>query len=88
MKLENKGKIIKKFATSKDDTGSSQVQVAVLSTEIKELTNHLKEHKKDHSTRRGLIAKVNKRKKLLDYLKREDSAACEKLISDLKIRYQ
>jgi len=86
MKLE-KSKIIEKFAVSENDTGSSQVQIAVLSAEIKSLTSHLKEHKKDHSTRRGLIAKVNRRKKLLDYLKREDSAACEKLVSDLKIRY-
>ena len=88
MKFEAKGKIMNEFATSKDDTGSSQVQVAILSAGIKELTEHLKEHKKDNSCRRGLIAKVNKRKKLLDYLKREDSAACEKLISDLKIRHQ
>ncbi len=88
MKSETKSKIMKKFATSKNDTGSSQVQVAVLSTDIKDLTDHLKVHKKDNSTRRGLIAKVNKRKKLLDYLKSEDAGACEKLVSDLKIRYQ
>ncbi|HBM16543.1 MAG TPA: 30S ribosomal protein S15 [Lentisphaeria bacterium] len=88
MKSDAKKQTVDKFALSKNDTGSAPVQVASLSTEIKSLTEHLKEHKKDHSSRRGLIAKVNKRRKLLNYFKREKPEECEKLIQDLKIRHQ
>jgi len=88
MKSDAKKKAMKKFAKSKNDTGSVPVQVASLSTEIKSLTEHLKEHKKDHSSRRGLIAKVNKRRKLLDYYKKEKPEDCDKLVQDLKIRHQ
>ncbi|MEI6056807.1 MAG: 30S ribosomal protein S15 [Lentisphaerota bacterium] len=88
MKSESKSTSIKKFATSKNDTGSTPVQVASLSADIKYLTEHLKVHKKDNSTTRGLIAKVNKRRKLLNYYKGQDPEACGKLIESLKIRHQ
>ena len=65
---QQKQRIIKKFQTKDGDTGSPQVQIAILSEEIKELQKHLKTHKKDHSARRGLIRKVNQRRKLLNYL--------------------
>ena len=84
----NKAEIVKQYGSNENDTGISSVQVAILSAEIKALTEHLKGHKKDNSTRRGLIAKVNKRRKLLDYLKLEDPGACEKIVSELNIRYQ
>jgi small subunit ribosomal protein S15 len=64
--------VIEKFRTHKSDTGSPQVQIAILTLEIEELTKHMRTHKKDHSSRRGLIKKVNERRKLLKYLERED----------------
>ncbi len=88
MKSEVKSKSVKKFATSKNDTGSTPVQVESLSADIKSLTEHLKVHKKDHSTRRGLIAKVNKRRKLLNYYKGQDLEGYGKLVEGLKIRHQ
>ena len=88
MKSESKNTTVKKFATSSNDTGSVPVQVASLSVDIKALTEHLKVHKKDHSTRRGLIAKVNNRRKLLNYYKKEKPEACTKLVEELKIRHQ
>lgn len=88
MKSESKNKTIKKFATDKNDTGSTPVQVASLTVDIKHLTEHLKIHKKDNSTRRGLIAKVNNRRKLLNYYKKENPEACGKLIEELNIRHQ
>jgi small subunit ribosomal protein S15 len=81
-----KNRIVKKFQTHEKDTGSSNVQIALLSAEIKELLAHLKDHKKDHSSRRGLLRKVNERRKLMRYLKREDEQAYEKLIDSLKIK--
>ena len=87
MNSEQKQKIIQKFATKEGDTGSTEVQVAVLTSSIKHLTDHLKEHKKDHSTRRGLLAKVNRRRKLLKYLKRKNSESYTSMISALKIRH-
>ena len=86
LEKKTKEKIIKKYRVHAKDTGSSQVQIAILSTEINELIDHLKEHKKDHSSRRGLLRKVNERKKLLHYLKRENEKAYEKLIGDLKLK--
>ena len=68
MTKEEKAAIIKQYGRNEQDVGSSEVQVAVLSHKIKELTAHLQQHKKDFSTRRGLIAMVNKRKKLLKYI--------------------
>ena len=69
---QKKLKIIKKFQVHKDDTGSPQVQIAILTHEVKELTEHLKTHKKDFSSRRGLLKKVAERTRLLRYLERED----------------
>jgi small subunit ribosomal protein S15 len=83
---KTKQKIIKKYQTHGSDTGSSQVQIAILTEEIKELTDHLKQHRKDQSSRRGLLKKVNERKKLLKYLKREDNAAFDTLAKKLKLR--
>ncbi len=78
--------IRKKFQRHERDTGSSEVQIAVLTKEIEMLTEHLKANKKDHSSRYGLIRKVNTRRSLLDYLKREDEAVYQKVIKDLSLR--
>jgi len=78
--------IINKYKTHDGDTGSSQVQIAILTEEIKELADHLKKHKKDFSSRRGLLRKVNLRRKLLKYLEKEDTVAYEELIKKLKIK--
>jgi small subunit ribosomal protein S15 len=83
---QKKQKIIEKFRTHESDTGSPQVQTALLTTEIKELTEHLKMHKKDFSSRRGLIKKVNERRRLLAYLEREDKKAWEKLKDELGLK--
>ena len=81
-----KDKIIKKFQTHAGDTGSPQVQVAILSEEIRELVEHLKTHKKDFSSRRGLLKKVSERRRLLRYLEREDTPAFEELAKKLKLK--
>jgi small subunit ribosomal protein S15 len=83
---EIKEKIIKKYRVHDKDTGSSQVQIAILSAEIDELAEHLLEHKKDHSSRRGLLRKVNERRKLLKYLRSESLEEYEKLIKALKLK--
>ena len=67
---EEKAKIIKEFAKSANDCGSTEVQIAILTNEINNLTEHLKEHKHDYHSKRGLLMKVGKRRSLLDYLKR------------------
>jgi len=74
MALDSKTKkqIIKKFAVAKGDTGSPEVQIALLTKKIKELTNHLKEHKKDVHSRKGLLGMVSKRRRLLNYLEEKD----------------
>ena len=77
--------IIKKYKIHKTDTGSAEVQIALLTKEIEDLTSHLKTHKKDNSSRRGLLKKVAKRRKLLDYLKREDKKRYEALVKKLKL---
>ncbi|MFH2085651.1 MAG: 30S ribosomal protein S15 [bacterium] len=69
LKADNKTTIIKKFATTKGDTGSPEVQIALLTERIKELTEHLKLHKKDNHSRRGLLKMVSKRRRLLNYLR-------------------
>lgn len=81
-----KDKLIEKFKTHKGDTGSPQVQVAILTEEIKELVSHLKKHKQDHSSRRGLLKKVGQRRRLLRYLCREDEKAYDKLIKTLGLK--
>ena len=83
---DQKKKVVTKFKTHKDDTGSSQVQVAILTERIKYLTSHLKKHKKDVHSRRGLLKMVQKRKDLLDYLKQRDSKGYDKIIKDLKLK--
>lgn len=85
---QKKDKIIKKYQTHPGDTGSPQVQIAILSSEIQELSDHLQQHKKDHSSRRGLLRKVTQRRKLLQYLMREDDQAYEELIRALKMKKQ
>ena len=78
--------VAERFARSKGDTGSPEVQVALLTQRIKSLTEHLKEHKKDHSTRRGLLMLVGQRAKLLRYLAREDVERYRTLIGELGLR--
>ncbi len=82
---QKKKKVIEKFKTHATDTGSPQVQIAILSEEVKELTDHLKTHKKDFSSRRGLIKKVGERRRLMRYLKRTDAKAYDDLMAKLKI---
>ena len=83
---KKKQRVIEKFKTHKNDTGSSEVQIAILTEEVKELTKHLREHKKDVSSRRGLLAKVSLRHKLLRYLEREDEKRFLKLVKILKLK--
>lgn len=83
---DKKLKIIKKFRTHESDTGSPQVQIAILTEEVKELTAHLKTHRKDFSSRRGLLKKVAERRRLLKYLEREDAKAYGELIEALGLK--
>ncbi|MCG8370408.1 MAG: 30S ribosomal protein S15 [Proteobacteria bacterium] len=83
---EAKAEIIAEHARGKDDTGSPEVQVALLSKRIAELTEHFGEHKKDHHSRQGLLKMVNKRRKLLDYLKSKDQDRYRELIRKLGLR--
>jgi len=78
--------LIKKYQSHKDDTGSTEVQVAILTKKISDLTKHLQEHKKDFDSRRGLLMMVGKRRRLLNYLKKIDEEKYAKLISDLGLR--
>jgi len=82
---EDKKKIIKKFAQTKGDTGSPEVQIALLTNKIQNLTDHLKEHKKDVHSRRGLLSMVSKRRRLLDYLLKKDEGRYKRTIEDLKL---
>ena len=83
---ERKQKIIKDNAQSKGDTGSPEVQVAILTERIQNLTEHFKTHAKDNHSRRGLLMLVNKRRSLLDYLKRTDNERYNALIAKLGLR--
>ena len=83
---KKKAQIIKKFATHENDTGSSEVQIALLTEEIKSLTEHLKIHKKDFSSRRGLLRKVSERRKLLKYLEKENPESFADLVGKLKLK--
>ncbi|MFL6722605.1 MAG: 30S ribosomal protein S15 [Sphingomicrobium sp.] len=83
---EKKQELIKEHARSSDDTGSPEVQVAILTSRITTLTEHFKTHAKDNHSRRGLLMLVNKRRSLLDYLKREDAARYTDLITKLGLR--
>ncbi len=83
---KKKQQIINKFKIHENDTGSPQVQIAILTEEIKQLTEHLQTHKHDHSSRRGLLKKVAERRKLLKYLQKEDEKAFEDLAKKLKLK--
>jgi small subunit ribosomal protein S15 len=83
---EKKTEVVGEYATKQGDTGSPEVQVAVLTTRIINLTEHFKTHKKDVHSRRGLIRMINTRRSLLDYLKRKDQSRYEKLIKSLGLR--
>ena len=83
---ETKKNIISSFAINDKDTGSSDVQIAVLSERIKNLTEHFKNHKHDNHSKRGLLAMVNKRKKLLSYLKNRNNDKYQEIIKKLGIR--
>lgn len=85
LKKEDKQKIIKKFAREKGDTGSPEVQIALLTTQIDKLAEHLKDHKKDVHSRRGLLSMVAKRRRLLSYLQKRDEARYKNLIKELKL---
>ena len=78
--------IVKKYQTHKNDTGSTEVQVALLTEKILELAKHLKKHAKDSDSRRGLLMMVGKRRRLLNYLKKGDLKKYEKLIKDLGLK--
>ena len=82
----NKAEVVAKFARKPGDTGSPEVQVALLTARINSLTAHFKEHTKDHHSRRGLLKMVSRRRKLLDYLKGKDVAAYRTLIDTLGLR--
>lgn len=83
---EDKKKVIEKFKTHENDTGSSEVQIAILTQKINRLNEHLKANKKDHHSRRGLVIMVGKRKRLLGYLKNNDMGRYKKIIKELGLR--
>jgi len=83
---EKKEKLIKKFGLKSEDTGSPEVQIALLSERMKELAEHLKIHKKDNHSRRGLISMVSRRRKLLDYLKKASQERYKKIIEKLGLK--
>ncbi len=84
--VEEKARVMKEFATRQGDTGSPEVQVAILTSRIVTLTDHFKTHKKDNHSRRGLLKLVAQRRKLLDYLKGKEDARYRDLIKRLGIR--
>jgi small subunit ribosomal protein S15 len=83
---DQKNKIIKKFATQKGDTGSPEVQIALLTERIRSLTKHLKGHNKDNHSRRGLLAMVSKRRRLLNYLLRKNKKRHQTITTKLKLK--
>ncbi|MGH9684472.1 MAG: 30S ribosomal protein S15 [Candidatus Acidiferrales bacterium] len=83
---EVKAEVIEQFRTHAKDTGSPEVQIALLSERISYLTSHLKSHAKDHASRRGLIMMVNKRRRLLDYLNRRDPDRYREIVERLSLR--
>ncbi len=86
LKKEKKSEVIKKYGTSEKDTGSSDVQIALLSEEIESLVSHLKDHPKDLHSKRGLIKMVVKRKKLLAYLKGEDEKRYKDIVKKIGLK--
>lgn len=83
---KEKNEIIKKFRTHKDDTGSPEVQIAILTEEVARVQEHLKTHKKDNHSRRGLLKMVGNRRRLLRFLKNEDEKRHDKIVSKLKLK--
>jgi small subunit ribosomal protein S15 len=86
LNTQQKAEVLAKYQRKKTDTGSPEVQIALWSTRIKQLTEHFQTHKKDLHSRRGLLQMVSKRRKLLDYLKRVNFQAYTKLVADLGLR--
>ena len=86
LSAEQKGQIVKDYQRGDADTGSTEVQVALLSANIQQLTEHFSRHKGDHHSRQGLLRMVNKRRKLLDYLKSKDNTRYQELIARLGLR--
>lgn len=84
--VERKKELVQQFATHEGDTGSPEVQVAILSERINNLTEHLKIHRKDFASRRGLLMMVGQRRRLLDYLRRKDEARYRTLVERLGLR--
>ena len=84
---ERKRELVGKFGRSNEDTGSAEVQVALLTERINELTEHLREHRKDHHSRRGLLMLVGKRRRLLQYLQRSDVERYRALVAELGLRH-
>ncbi len=83
---EKKTELIEEYRRTDDDTGSPDIQIAVLTQRINELTGHLKQHKKDHTSRRGLLMMVSRRRRLLDYVREHDSGRYLDLLERLNIR--
>lgn len=83
---EDKQTVVETFGSSGTDTGSTEVQIALLTKRIDDLTDHFKEHTKDHASRRGLLKLVGKRRRLLKYLQKKDLESYRKLIAELKLR--
>jgi small subunit ribosomal protein S15 len=83
---EAKTEVVSRFAKHEGDTGSPEVQIALLTARINELTEHLREHKKDHHSRRGLLMLVGQRRRLLNYLRRRDIARYRELVQELGLR--
>lgn len=83
---ERKAELIKKFGKDAKNSGATEVQIAILTEEINELTEHLKEHKHDYHSKRGLLMKVGKRRSLLTYLKNNDVVSYRELIKELNLR--
>jgi len=84
--VQEKQRVIQKYKLHEKDTGSSEVQVALFTEKIEQLTGHLKKHPKDNHSRRGLLKMVSKRKRLLDYLEREDQKRYESIVKKLKLK--
>jgi small subunit ribosomal protein S15 len=87
MALDNKEEIIRKYRLHENDRGSAPVQIALLTARINELTEHFRNHKKDHHSRRGLLMMVGRRRRMLEYLKRTDLDRYRELIDDLGLRH-
>jgi len=86
IKKDTKTALIKEYKIHEKDTGSPEVQIAIVTERVNNLTEHFKLHKKDHSSRRGLLKLVSQRRRLLDYLKKHDNAKYQELLEKLKLR--